>query len=102
MIELTKAQVFSIKSHREKKEQDLKEQSFKCYLNSLKQDQLQHEAIYLMNKFQNEHMTNETLRMSAMLMEELAKRVDVISMKESIKNFAFNIRNKIETDELNS
>jgi len=84
-----------------KKKQELKqkEASFKAYLSSLKQDQLQLEANYLLNKMTDD-LDDEFLLKSALLMDELAKRVSAESMSNTINQFASDIREKIDQSDL--
>lgn len=74
-----------------------KEKQFKNYLSSLKQDQLQIEANFLMNKVGND-LNDEALMKSALLMEELAKRVSSDNISNSIHKFAGDIREKLRSD----
>jgi len=72
------------------------DQKFKSYLGSLKQEELQTEANYIMNNMGSD-LDAESLKKSAMLMEELAKRVSVDTMSSSINDFASSLREKIDT-----
>lgn len=83
-----------------KKLRDLKtkEKQFKSYLSSLQQDQLQIEANYIINKINEENLTDEFLLKSALLMDELATRVNVTNMSHTIENFSKNIRSKMKSD----
>jgi hypothetical protein len=73
-----------------------KEIQFKAYLRSLKREQLQYEANYLMNKA-HDGLDDDTLLKSALLMEELATRVSTDSMSNTITNYADEIRNKADS-----
>lgn len=74
-----------------------KEEQFKKYLSSLRQDQLQTEANYILNKSQG--LDEETLMKSALLMEELAKRVSADKMSDTITGFAKDLREKADATE---
>jgi hypothetical protein len=72
------------------------EAKFKNYLGALKQEELQVEANFIMNSM-GQDLDVESLRKSALLMEELAKRVSVDSMSSSISDFANNLRDQLST-----
>lgn len=72
------------------------DQKFKNYLSSLKQEELQTEANYIMNNMGSD-LDAESLKRSAMLMEELAKRVSVDTMSSSINGFATKLRDQLES-----
>lgn len=91
--------VVEIETLRKKQELKKTEMNFKNYLSSLKQDQLQVEATYLLNKM-TDNLSEEFLLKSALLMDELAKRVSAESMSNTINSFANNIREKIEESDL--
>jgi hypothetical protein len=74
------------------------EAGFKSYLSSLKQDQLQTEANYLLNQFSDEY-NEEYILKSALLMDELAKRVSASNMSHTINKYAENLRGKLETSD---
>lgn len=74
-----------------------KEEQFKKYLSSLKREQLQAEANYILNR--STGLDEETLMKSAMLMEELAKRVDADKMSNTISGYAKDLRSKAQTCE---
>lgn len=88
--------VIDLGQAREKLALKEKEQQFKKYLSSLKQEQLQYEANYLMNKVGND-LDEETLLKSALLMEELAKRVSANKMSDTITSYAEELRKKSES-----
>jgi hypothetical protein len=71
------------------------EEQFKKYLGSLKQDQLQYEANYLLN-MASTGLDDETLMKSALLMEELAKRISADKMSDTITAYAEELRRKTE------
>ena len=76
------------------------EAGFKAYLSSLKQEQLQTEADFLLNQFSDEY-NEEYLLKSALLMDELAERVSATNMSHTINKYAENLRGKLEnSDEL--
>ena len=89
VIDLTKAKAKLALKH--------KEEQFKKYLSSLRQDQLQTEANYILNKSQG--LDEETLMKSALLMEELAKRVSANKMSDTITGFAKDLREKADATE---
>lgn len=70
------------------------EAKFKNYLSALKQEELQTEANYIMNSM-GQDLDVDSLRKSALLMEELAKRVSVDSMSSSISDFANSLRDQL-------
>lgn len=71
------------------------EAGFKTYLASLKQEQLQTEANYLLNQFSDEY-NEEYILKSALLMDELAKRVSANNMSHTINKYAENLRDKLD------
>lgn len=73
-----------------------KEKEFKAYLGSLKQDQLQNEVDFLLNQIDSTEDNQEFILKSAMLLDELASRVNIGSMSATINNFAKDIRSKLE------
>lgn len=89
------ANVIDLGQAREKLALKQKEEQFKNYLSSLKQEQLQYEANYLMNKAGSD-LDEETLLKSALLMEELAKRVSANSMSDTITSYAEELRKKTD------
>lgn len=89
VIDLTRAKAKLALKH--------KEEQFKKYLSSLRQDQLQTEANYILNKSQG--LDEETLMKSALLMEELAKRVSADKMSDTITGFAKDLREKADATE---
>lgn len=90
--------IVSIAERKKLKDLKLKEKQFKSYLSSLQQDQLQIEANYIINKINEENLTDEFLLKSALLMDELATRVNVTNMSHTITNFSKNIRSKMKSD----
>lgn len=75
-----------------------REESFRNYLGSLNDDQLHIEATHYMQTIQNDTMDDEDLRRIALLMDELAARVEVDSMTKSIQDFANNIRFQLDDE----
>lgn len=71
------------------------EAKFKNYLGALKQEELQTEANFIMNSM-GQDLDVDSLRKSALLMEELAKRVSVDSMSSSISDLANNLRDQLD------
>ena len=93
--------VVSIQAAREKQHQLKKEENFKLYLKSLKQEQLQYEANYLLNRIDmaiESNQKNEILLKSALLMDEIAQRVSNGSLSASINDFAQDIREKTKDE----
>lgn len=88
--------VVSLDQKRKLKNLKSKEKSFKKYLTSLKQEQLQYEATYIINKINDEDLSDEFLLKSALLMDELAQRVTVGQMANTINKYASNIRSKMD------
>lgn len=82
--------VFDFEAIKRKKELNTIEKNFKNYLSSLKSDQLEHEANYFMNK--GEFSKEDTLK-SALLMDELAKRMSSNRLKERVQVFSYNLKN---------
>ncbi len=91
-----KNNVIGMESAKSEIEAKRKEITFKNYLSSLKQEELQTEANFIMNSM-GEDVSPEILKKSALLMDELAKRVSVDSMSSSINNFANSLRNQVES-----
>ena len=92
------SKIVSIAERRKLKELKNKEKQFKSYLSSLQQDQLQIEANYIINKINEDNLTDEFLLKSALLMDELAVRVSVANMSHTITKFSKNIRSKIKSE----
>jgi hypothetical protein len=90
------SKVISIDQKRRLKKLKEKEQVFKSYLSKLKQEDLQYEANYIINKVNDENLSEEFLLKSALLMDELAIRVDATHMANTINKFSANIRSKMD------
>jgi hypothetical protein len=90
--------IFSIEKHKKLRDLKEKEKQFKAYLSSLKQEDLQYEANYIINKINEENLSDEFLLKSSLLMDELAKRVDANKMSNTINKFSSNIRAKIDSE----
>lgn len=75
------------------------EKRFKQYLSGLKQEQLQYESNFLINKMGEDGLSEEDLLRSALLMDELAKRMGTDRMSQTVVDFASNIRSKIDQTE---
>lgn len=90
--------IVSIAERKKLKDLKIKEKQFKSYLSSLKQDQLQIEANYIINKINEENLTDEFLLKGALLMDELATRVNVSNMSHTITKFSKNIRSKMSKE----
>jgi len=88
--------IISIDQQRRLKKLKEKEQVFKSYISKLKQSDLQFEANYIINKVNDEDLSQEFLLKSALLMEELAKRVDATQMSNTINKFSANLRSKMD------
>lgn len=88
--------VVSIEQKRKLKKLKEKESIFKSYLSKLKQEELQYEANYIINKVNENDLSEEFLLKSALIMDELAKRVDAIQMSNTINKYSDNIRSKIK------
>ena len=86
--------VVSIEQKRRLKKLKEKESTFKSYLSKLKQEQLQYEANYIINKVHEDDLSDEFLLKSALIMDELAKRVDAKQMSNTINKYSENIREK--------
>ena len=90
--------VISIEKLRKDKDRRMEQSQFQGYLKSLPQDQLQFEADFLINQIENEGATEKLLTRVALLMEELATRVNGERMSSVINEFAGNIRNKLNIE----
>lgn len=77
-----------------------KEGEFKSYLGKLKIGELRHEANYIIERMKDENLDDEFLLKGAMLMEELANRVNEQSMSEQISTFADNLKSKVDDSPL--
>lgn len=91
------SKVISLDNQRRLKKLKEKEVVFKSYLSKLKQEELQYEANYIINKVNEENLSEEFLLKSALLMDELAKRVEATKMANTINKFSANLREKINT-----
>ncbi|MFT6630349.1 MAG: hypothetical protein ACJAS4_000285 [Bacteriovoracaceae bacterium] len=89
------SKVISLDNQRRLKKLKEKEIVFKSYLTNLKQEELQYEANYIINKVNEENLSEEFLLKSALLMDELAKRVEATKMANTINKFSANLRDKI-------
>lgn len=90
------SKVISLDKQRRLKKLKEKEEVFKSYLSKLKQEELQYEANYIINKVNEENLSDEFLLKSALLMDELAKRVEATHMANTINKFSANLRSKFE------
>ena len=88
--------IFSLDKQRKFKNLKDKEKQFKGYISSLKQEELQYEANYIINKVKEENLSDEFLLKSAILMDELAKRVDANNISNTIAQFSTNLRKKLD------
>ena len=92
--------VVSIDDQRKKQKQQKQEESFRSYLKSLKQEQLQYEANYLLNRIEDvvdKNQKDDLLLKSALLMDEIAHRVSNGSLSANINEFAQDIRSKADS-----
>ena len=71
-----------------------REEAFKKYLSALKREELQYEANYLLNSV-NGLTEPSLLKRSALLMEELASRVDAEDLSLKIRGYAENLRERL-------
>ncbi len=90
--------VISLDQTRKLKNLKEKEKFFKSYLSKLKQEELQYEANYIINKVNEDNLSDEFLLKSALLMDELAKRVSATSMANTINKFSENLRAKLNSE----
>lgn len=90
-----KNNVIGMESAKSEIELKRSEAKFKNYLGALKQEELQTEANFIMNSM-GQDLDVDSLRKSALLMEELAKRVSVDSMSSSISDLANNLRDQLD------
>lgn len=88
--------VVSIGQRRKLKQLKEKESIFKSYLSKLKQEELQYEANYIINKVNESDLSEEFLLKSALVMDELAKRVDANKMSNTISKYSDNIKKKMQ------
>jgi hypothetical protein len=97
---MNNSNVVDLEQQRKKAALKRTEVTFKTYLSSLKQEQLQTEANFLLNQFSDEYNEDYLLK-SALLMDELAKRVSATNMSHTINKYAQNLRDKLKkADEL--
>lgn len=92
---MNNSNVLDLERQRKKSALKKTELNFKAYLASLKQEQLQTEADFLLNQFSDEYSEDYLLK-SALLMDELAKRVSATNMSHTINKYAQNLRDKLE------
>lgn len=90
------ANIYSLEKTRELKILKETETKFQSYLNVLKQEELQYEANYIIDKINDEDLSNEFLLKSSLLMDELAKRVQASSMANTISKYSKNLRGKLD------
>lgn len=75
-----------------------KQGEFKEYLASLQLDELRHEANFIIDRMGEENLENEFLLKGAMLMEELASRIEGDRMSERISLFAESLKRKMDPE----
>ncbi len=88
--------IISLDQQRRLKSLKEQEVSFKGYLTQLKHEELQYEANHIINKVHEENLSEEFLLKSALLMEELANRVEATKMSNTITKFSTNIRARLD------
>lgn len=88
--------VISLDKKRNLKRLKEKEVAFKNYLKKLKHEELQYEANYIINKVKDENLSNEFLLKSALLMDELAKRIEASKMSNTVNKFSQNLKQKLQ------
>ncbi len=89
------AEIFSFNEFRDKKFLKEEEKQFKKYLGSLKQEELQYEADYILEHMDNPSVSEDFLLKSALLMEELAQRVNSSQLSDRITKYSSQIREKM-------
>lgn len=92
--EMTK--VVSLDELRAKKAIEEKEATFKKYLSALKTSELQYEANYIINRVKDEDQTEDFYLKGALLMDELAGRINEVGMASTIKSFAKQLKEKLQ------
>jgi hypothetical protein len=92
--EMTK--VVSLEKLRIEKAFREKESTFKKYLTSLKTSELQHEANYIINRVKDEDQTEDFYLKGALLMDELATRIDELGLSSTIKSFSEKLKAKLK------
>tara|TARA_B100001971_G_scaffold215192_1_gene259868 strand:+ start:122386 stop:122715 length:330 start_codon:yes stop_codon:yes gene_type:complete len=92
--EMTK--VVSLDELRTRKAIQEKEATFKKYLTSLKTSELQYEANYIINRVKEEDQSEDFYLKGALLMDELAGRINETGMASTIKSFAKQLKEKLE------
>lgn len=90
------SKIISLDKQRRLKELKRQEESIKSYLSKLKQEELQYEANYIMNKVNEDELSEEFLLRGALLMDELAKRMDANKMANTINLFSQNLRKRLD------
>jgi len=91
------SKIVSLDQQRRLKNLKIKEEAFKGYLTKLKHEELQYEANYIINKVNESNLSEEFLLKSALLMEELAKRIEESRMSSTINKFSQNLRDKLNS-----
>ena len=94
--EKMESNIISLEKGRRLKKLKDQEKVFKTYLEKLQQEELQYEANYIINKVNEENLSDEFLLKSALLMDELARRVEATQMANTITKFSENLRRKFE------
>lgn len=96
MSKYAKQDVVSLEDARKLRQFKSKETGFKAYLKTLKEGQLQHEINYLLDQIDHSENKQEYILKCAMLLDELATRVDNKHMTLSINQFAQEVRSKLD------
>lgn len=93
---LKREKVVSLEEKRAELSFKQKEKEFKTYLSNLKLNELRHEANFIIDRMGEEDLEDEFLLKGAMLMEELAKRIEGDKMSEQVSIFAKTLKDKYE------
>jgi uncharacterized membrane protein YheB (UPF0754 family) len=88
--------VVSLEKLRAEKAFREKENTFKKYLTSLKTSELQHEANYIINRVQDEDQSEDFYLKGALLMDELASRINELGLSSTIKQFSEKLKTKLK------
>lgn len=88
--------VISLEKKRKEIEFKKKEELLKDYLKNLKTNELQYEANDIINKLNNEPLSDDCVFKGAVLMEEFAKRIDMKQMSDQVNGYAVGLKSKLE------
>lgn len=92
--------VISIEDLRKKKEIESKQKHFKLYLSKLKTNELQYEANFIINRIKDEDQGIDFYLKGALLMDELALRIEQEGMATTIRNFSKKLKDKLREKEV--